>query len=134
MYYKNAKPWFEYNPNDGLYYRYEFGGPMVDGMNSQPVAVKNIIIQNCKSSYLSSDSSLLTIDHLSGGTGYYITNGQCIEITWTRESNHTPTRYFDARGREIYLNPGKTWVEIVQNQHADENKIYDSQESFLADR
>lgn len=123
MYYTNPKPWFEYNAEDGLYYRFEFGGKQVDAITGEQLAVKNIIIQNCSWYLWESSTGYLYIDYMSGGSGKYITNGKCIDITWKRNSESGPTRYYDSDGNEITLNQGKTWVEIVQNDYAGKNKI-----------
>ncbi len=55
---------------------------------------------------------------MGSGTGKYITNGKCIDITWTRESESGKTRYYDTDGNEIVLNQGVTWVEIAQDTYA----------------
>lgn len=53
----------------------------------------------------------------------YITNGKAVPITWKRASANDITRYYTQDGQEIILNPGKTWVEIVENSRASQNKI-----------
>ena len=50
----------------------------------------------------------------AGGTGYYITNGKAIQITWEKPEEWGVTHYYDASGNEIDLNPGKTWICVVQ--------------------
>lgn len=122
LYYQNAKPWFEYNKEDGFYYRFEFGAPQKDGLTGNQLAVKNIILQNCNVKVVD-DVGRLDIDFLSGGKGLYLTNGKCINITWTRDSEYDITHYYDENGQELILNPGKTWVEIVQDNYADQNIV-----------
>ncbi len=134
LYYVNPKPWFEYNETDGLYYRYEFGEAQMDAVNNEQLAVKNIILQNCNSRLFDSDSGSLNIDYMSGGSGTYITNGKAIDITWTRESESSPTKYYDSTGKEITLNQGKTWVCIIQNESANRNTIYGTKEEFQASK
>ena len=123
LYYVDAKPWFVYNETDGLYYRYEFGDKQIDGSTGEQLAVKNIILQNCNSSLKDSKNGTLDIDYLSGGSGMYITNGKAVPITWKRASANDITHYYTQDGQEIILNPGKTWVEIVENSRASQNKI-----------
>jgi hypothetical protein len=131
MYYLDAKPWFEYNEDTGLYERYEFGGAQTDGLNDTQLAVKNIILQDCAVTLKDSNNGTLDINHIStAGTGKYITNGKAIDITWSRTSDTDKTRYFDESGQEILLNPGKTWVEIVQSTNAGDNVIYPTKEGF----
>ncbi|MCD7708394.1 MAG: DUF3048 domain-containing protein [Clostridiales bacterium] len=123
MYYQNASPYFTYNADDGLYYRFEFGAEEVDGLTGEQLAVTNIIIQDCYSYMLDSSDGTLSVDWSSGGTGKYITMGKAIDITWTRESDSSKTVYLDENGDEITLNPGKTWVEITQSSQSGKNTI-----------
>lgn len=123
MYYVDPKPWFEYNSEDGLYYRYEFGAAQIDALTNEQLAVTNIIIQNCNSSLKDAKNGTLDIDYQSGGTGKFITKGKAINITWKRESASSRTIYYDINGDEIVLNPGTTWVEIVENSKAEQNTI-----------
>lgn len=130
LYYVNPKPWFEYNSEDGKYYRYQFGAAQVDARTGEQLAADNIIIQNCNSSLKDKSNGTLDIDHRSGGTGKFITRGKAVDITWTRESDSAKTRYFDASGAEIELNPGVTWVEITENSYAAKNVIYRTREEY----
>ena len=123
LYYVDAKPWFVYNETDELYYRYEFGQKQVDGTSGQQLAAKNIILQNCNSYLKNSENGTLDIDYLSGGSGKFITNGKAVDITWKRASAEDITHYYDANGQEIVLNPGKTWVEIIESSRASQNTI-----------
>lgn len=122
LYYQNAKPWFEYNKKDGLYYRFEFGSAQKDGLTDKQLAVKNIIVQYCDSRIVD-DVGRLDITHVASGKGLFITNGKCIDITWKKNSENDITRYYDENGKEIVLNQGKTWVEIAQSSYADQNVI-----------
>lgn len=117
------KPYFEYNPKDGLYYRYQYGARHIDGNDSSQLAVKNILIQNSSVRTLD-DKGYLDIAVTGEGSGWYITGGKAEEITWKREEQFAPARYFDSKGNEILLNPGKTWVCITDNSHLDRVHIY----------
>ena len=85
--------------------------------------MKNIILQNCKSSLKDSKNGTLDIDYLSGGSGMYITNGKSCPDYMEKSSANDITHYYTQDGQEITLNPGKTWVEIVENSRASQNKI-----------
>lgn len=125
------KPWFVYDSETGLYSRFEYDAPQVDGANDVQVAVKNIIIQNT-GWYDLNDNGYLEMYTTAGGTGYYITNGRAIPISWSKSSQTEPTRYYDENGNEITLNQGKTWVCITQDTYADRIAFYDSAEAFDA--
>ena len=122
-----------YNSEDGLYYRYEFKDKQVDGENDSQLAVKNILIQYCDWSKMD-DNGYLDINTTSGGDGIYITNGKMEKVTWTKENEDSPARYFDEAGNEITLNQGKTWVCIARNNYKDRFGVYATQEDLSAAR
>ncbi len=130
------KPWFVYNDEDGLYYRYEFKEEQTDGATEEQLKVKNILVQYCDWRK-ADDNGYLDIDTMpSGGQGKgkYITNGKVIDITWTKESESSPARYFDESGKEIILNQGKTWVCVIRDTYADRFAVYKTQEELLEAR
>lgn len=130
MYYPINKPWFEYNSETGLYYRYQFKDKETDGIDNSQVCVKNIIIINTTVTEVDKNNGLLDVDLLSGGTGYYITNGKAIEITWSRSSYEDITHYYDLNGNEIVLNKGKTWIEVGSNSSSGKNSFYSTIDEF----
>ena len=142
-------PRFDYNPDDKLYYRSEFGSPQIDNLNGEQLAYTNIIIQVCPSTMFD-DKYLWTDPAIQGeaGTGWFITNGRAEKITWqksnwsydsayyttvssanvsfdVRECDFYVTHYYDMNGNEITLNQGKTFVEIVREQDASKVVITD---------
>ncbi len=118
LYYSNNKPYFVYQEEDGLYYRYQFSSAQTDAITGEQLTAKNIIIQVCDWYLWEESTGYLYIEYMGSGTGKYITNGKCIDITWTRESESGKTRYYDTDGNEIVLNQGVTWVEIAQDTYA----------------
>lgn len=116
------KPWFEYKESDGLYYRFQYDDKQIDELTDEQLAYKNIILQY--SAWENYDNNgYLHIDTNSGGSGKFITNGKAIDITWKKDSEWGPTRYYDTSGNEITLNQGKTWVCIIQNDKTDKVEI-----------
>lgn len=121
--YFHNHPWFSYEPDSGIYLRYQFGEPQIDDMTGEQLAVKNIIVQYCSWEKYDEQAEYLNIDVINGGRGWYITNGKAAAITWGKEDPWGVTRYYDADKKEIRLNPGKTWILIVLDQYEDETKI-----------
>lgn len=128
------KPWFVYHKDDGLYYRYEYNAKHIDQMNGNQLTTKNIILQNCSYTKYDTEKGYLNINAYSGGSGEYITNGKQIPITWKKASQTAPTKYYDASGKEITLNQGKTWVCIILNDQTDNVKFYSSEDEFNASK
>ena len=107
------KPWFEYNEDDGLYYRYQYGAAH-EGNEGQ-IAVRNILIQYCAAGYYAS-TAYRNINVHDGAWGYYITGGKAEEVSWKKDGEFGVTHYYDAAGQEIVLNQGKTWICIMTGQ------------------
>jgi len=47
------------------------------------------------------------------GTGFVMTDGGIIPITWTRESRLVPFSLVDANSQSVRMTPGRTWVELA---------------------
>lgn len=107
--YGNAKPYFEYNEKDGLYYRYEFGKPMVDEYNDEQLAVSNVVFKICHGE-VRDEHDYLAFGVHGEGEAYVFTAGKVIHGTWTRDADPEVNRFFDEDGNEIVLNQGKTWL------------------------
>ena len=112
------KPRFEYNTEDGLYYRSQYGAPQIDELTREQLTYKNILIQY--STWRNYDENgYLNIDVDEANSGVYITNGKAIPVTWKKHDPWGATFYYDESGNQITLNQGKTWVCIVQDTSKD---------------
>ena len=126
--YSELNPYFEYNSEDNLYYRYQNGAPHIDEYNGEQVAVTNVIIKFVSGEQLD-DQGYMNFNVSGVGEGILFTRGRCVPITWSRtlpfdedleydESVYAQTRYYDAKtGDEIILNKGKTWICLVWDQY-----------------
>ncbi len=124
------KPWFEYNADDGLYYRYQFKKAHTDVENGQQLAYKNVIFQNTYYETRDAKGYLAFNDHDDTRDGYYFTNGKAIHIRWKKSSDFSPTVYYDDDLNEITLNPGKTFICIVQDQKSDLIVVKDANDNI----
>lgn len=123
LYFFNNAPYFTYDETTGLYNRFEFGNKQIDAVDGKQITVKNIILENVTSSKYNETKGTLNLGVVGSGSGKYITNGKCIDITWKKASEKEKTTYYDASGKEIVLNPGRTWVSLIEQQYADRNAI-----------
>lgn len=108
------KSTLKYNESTGTYDYYEYGAAHLDPLHdSAQMTFKNVILQNTTFSELGEGYLIYNaID--SGRDGYYITNGQAIEVTWTKSGESDITVYYDKKtGKEIELNTGKTYISLV---------------------
>lgn len=50
------------------------------------------------------------------GTGFVMTDGGMIPVTWTRPSREVPFQLTDAAGTAVRMMPGRTWVELAYKE------------------
>lgn len=128
LYYANNKPKFVYNKENKTYTRYEFNSPQIDKIDGKAIEVKNIILQNVTSSKYDALKGTLNLGVKGSGTGKFITNGKVVNITWKKNGDTEKTRYFYESGDEIKLNPGKTWISVIEEHSKDKNQIIGKQD------
>ncbi len=101
-----------YNSTTKTYDYNEYGSVHQDAEDAQTMTFKNVILQNVTFSQLDSNGYLI-YNIIGSGSGYYITNGKAIPITWTKGSETGFTHYYDSTGTEISINRGKTYIGIL---------------------
>ena len=112
---------FEYNAEDGKYYRFQYGSEHIDEVTGQQLKFDNVIFQYCHGEVRDVHDYLAFGCH--GDNGYKVqvfTLGKMKEGTWKRTEDTLPATYTDYDGNPIPLTPGKTWVCIIWNDYADD--------------
>ena len=102
---------FDYDPINKVYYRSQNEIAHKDYITGNQYTAKNIITYQVRNYSLDSYGRQ-ALDNIGSGKGYYITNGQAVEITWEKKSRGEKTVYRYMDGTEIELNDGNTYVEI----------------------
>lgn len=100
-----------FNPESRTYDYYEYGSLHTDAEDGQPLTFKNVILQNVSFNQLDKNG-YLTYNVVGSGSGYYITNGKAIPITWQKGSEAGVTHYYKADGSELAVNKGKTYIGL----------------------
>lgn len=116
--YPLTRCYFEYNEEDGLYYRSQHlsgstDGPHVDAATGEQLTFKNILVQYVKYEELG-EGYLAFQCHDTTRDGWYFTNGKGIHVRWEKTSDYGATRYYDDYDNEIAVNTGKTMICIVE--------------------
>ena len=113
-------PYFTYNTEDKLYYRYQFKDAHKDSNIDEQLAFKNIIIQFVKQRPIDrNDYQTIDFEDASG-SGYYITNGKKVDITWKKNEKSKWMKYYDESGNELTINPGKTYIAMFPNNRSED--------------
>lgn len=104
----------EYIPESGLYRYSEYGSEYKDAGNGEYMEFTNVIIQETKYEQLDPNGYMnFFVKEGRGMAGYYITGGQAIPVTWDKQDDIYPTKYYDLDGNEIILNTGKIYIALV---------------------
>ena len=109
---------FEYNKEDGLYYRYQYGAPQIDVDNNEQLAVANVVFKICHGEVRDNHDYLAFGVH-GNGKAYVFTNGKVIEGTWKRGSDYEANIFYDNNGNEIVFNQGKTWICCIWEEYSE---------------
>lgn len=121
--YSGNKPVFTYNVEDGKYYRSQFGKAHTDKETKTQLCFDNVIIQYADTIVRDKKGYLFdqTIDR--GKSGYFIANGRAIPVIWTKDSLSGITHFYDAAGKEIKVNPGKTFICVMPADQSEKTVI-----------
>ena len=117
--YGNYNPYFEYNSEDNLYYRFQDGKKQIDEYNNEQLAVTNVVFQYCHGEVRDAKDYLAFGVH-GEGKAIVFTNGRVINGTWKRfDGDATPAKFYDEDDNEIIFNQGKTWICNIWNEYSD---------------
>ncbi len=104
---------FQYNRERNVYLRFNADQPHTDKNTGKQIEAKNVIVQLVEEPQLVGEKGRLDI--YVGGTGkaWIFRDGQVIPATWKKTERTERTRFYDADDKEIELNSGNTWVQVL---------------------
>ncbi len=112
---------FEYNEEDGLYYRYQYGDKHIDELTGEQLAYSNVIFQYCHGEVRDKEDYLAFGCHGDEDRMIRVfSRGKMIPGTWHRDADDVPATYLDYYGDPIVLSPGKTWICIIWDEFRDD--------------
>jgi len=103
---------YVYDYKNNRYQRFQAKEPMelLDGSN---IFVDNVIVEEHKHEVYDSVGRR-NIYLIGSGKVWVFRDGKVIEGIWSRNGINKLTRYYDENNKEITLNRGKTWINIVE--------------------
>lgn len=107
---------YNYDAASKKYLRSVNGKPFVDGLDNKQIAVSNVIVQNTTLDFTGDYKGRVEIGFIGKGDADVFTAGKHIKATWEKKSAKDATVYRDANGKEIVLQPGNTWVQVVYSK------------------
>lgn len=102
-----------YDEESKEYLKYQYGGEHKDAASNEQLTFKNIIIQQAQYSGYLNDPILKEIQLTGTGTGYYVSDGKAVKITWEKADRNDRTEYFLEDGTPLSINVGQTYIAVV---------------------
>jgi len=126
---------WRYNEEDGRYYRYGDGEPILDGNTDEQASTANVVIITpyhvqdpsiCEQVDANGQCVAQSVQIQlwgSGAGGIVMRDGQQYPVTWHREGRNDLLTFTDTEGNPFPLKVGNTWVQIVPTWRGYENAV-----------
>lgn len=102
---------FFYNEETKMYERSQNKVELIDYTSKERIVTKNIIVYNVSYSTLDSYGRL-DMKNTGTGTGYFISEGKAVPITWSKDTRTSRTKYKLQNGEELVVNDGSTYIGL----------------------
>ena len=103
---------YTYNAENKVYERFINGQPHISESSGQVLTAKNILVYQV-TNYTIDSVGRQNLENIGSGSGFYITNGKSMPITWAKNSRSGNTEYKTEKGENLVLNPGNVFVQII---------------------
>jgi len=104
---------WDYNKDSNQYLRSNGGQPHNDLDTNSQIQVKTVIIQFMKEKGPIDAEKHMLYTTTGAGKALIFQDGKVIEGNWSKEKRQSRTEFTDNSGREISLDRGQIWIEIV---------------------
>ncbi|MBN2471276.1 MAG: DUF3048 C-terminal domain-containing protein, partial [Anaerolineae bacterium] len=122
--YRSSGVYWEYDPDDGLYYRWSDGQPHYDRALEQQVSAANVVVLYVhhvedptivESEWQGSQSFSIQIQFWHDGDALVFRDGQLYRARWERPVEHYTDMFVlrDENGDVMRLKPGVTFFQFV---------------------
>lgn len=104
-----------YDRERNVYLKYNKDNPYLDANTDTQVYAKNVIIQRTETISTFNSKAHLIITTIGKGDAILLRDGHVINGTWTKKDLNSRTVFYDSTGKEVELNRGIIWIDIVPN-------------------
>ena len=123
-YHAGHKPFFKYDEDEGVYYRWQFKGDKhMDNTANKQLSFTNVIVLYLPTVNTNDAKGHKDVETVGSGDGYYFTQGGYVEITWKKSGVDTPIKLYDTDGNELMINRGKTFFQVCTTSMRDTTVI-----------
>ena len=107
---------FTYDKETKTYKKFSAKKQHKDYVTGKQLSFKNVLVLKTAITPLGNEGVVKT--GLTGGEGYYVTNGGYQKIKWSKGSTSNPIKITLENGKECAYNPGNTWVCLVNKNNS----------------
>jgi hypothetical protein len=111
-YHQNYKVAYKYSPVNRQYERYMNDEKHCEAGSTKQIKADNVLVVSVNTRVIDKYGRL-DMDLVSGGEAVLHRSGEIIEGKWGRDSIYGGISFCDNRGNQCPLNPGKTWVQFI---------------------
>lgn len=104
---------WEWDGATNTYKRFDGGIAYTDLENKQQLTAKVVIVQFAREIGPVDGHAHLLYENVGSGTGFLWQDGRETPITWKKATRNVRTKFYDASGRELSLNRGQIWIELL---------------------
>ena len=108
---------FEYDSANKVYKKFSGSSKHSDYKTGKQLTFKNVLVLKTAVTALSKDGKIVKTG-LSGGEGYYVSNGGYQNIKWSKGNTKNPIKITLEDGSVCNYNPGNTWVCLVNKKNS----------------
>lgn len=104
---------WDYDRASNSYKRFNGGLPHTDLETKEQLTAKNVIIIFAKEIGPVDDKAHLLYNNTGSGEGLLFQDGKTTKVNWRKPERSSRTKFYDASGREVSLNRGTIWIEML---------------------
>lgn len=104
---------WDWDPATNTYKRFNGGVAHTDLENKQQLTAKVVIVQFAKETGPVDTHAHLLYTNIGSGDGLIFQDGKATRVTWRKPTRTDRTKFFESNGKEVSLNRGQIWVEMV---------------------
>lgn len=107
-----------YRPETNVYERFWGGSRHLDGIDSQPVNPKVLIVMHAEQRFASGPGGYNDVDVEGSGPAEVYQNGHVVQGTWAKSEVHKqdPLTFTSALGKPVEFVPGQIWIHVVDSE------------------
>jgi hypothetical protein len=104
---------WDYDKGANTYKRFNGGIPHTDLNTKEQLTATAVIIVFAKETGPVDDHAHLLYTNIGSGDGLLFQDGKSIKVSWKKFERTARTKFFDTNGREVLLNKGQIWIEML---------------------